>query len=266
MGNQRRINSGFTRRSEAAKHAKTRVIVALVVLAACCVSANAQSASDNPRWVIGAYLGGARTGSSTLEISQPSLSNNLRFDKVRFSGRSFEGPLYYGLRTGYFFKRWLGVEAEFTHLKVFSDSGQQVHVSGTRRGSPIDRTIALGEIVQLYSISHGVNLLLINLAARRGFSRDGSGRPRLFVAGRAGVGPTIPHTESTIDGNKQEQYELGSIAFQFGGGAELRLAGALFLTGDYKFTRTRQNGKIFSGEAESLLTSNHGAFGLSYHF
>lgn len=69
-------------------------------------------------WVVSAYLGGARTGASALRISQPALGNDLTFERVRFRSRSFDPPLYYGLRGGYFPPRvpFLGFEAEFIHL------------------------------------------------------------------------------------------------------------------------------------------------------
>ncbi|HEV2763724.1 MAG TPA: hypothetical protein VGV38_12155 [Pyrinomonadaceae bacterium] len=220
-------------------------------------------------WVVAAYVGGARTGSSPLRISQPSLGNELTFEDVRFESRSFDPPLYYGLRGGYFLPRlpFLGVEAEFIHLKVYSDPTQRVRVSGLRGGAPVNGELPLGAIVEQYSISHGVNLLLFNVAARRGFRHDAdSPRGRLLLTARAGAGPTIPHTESSVEGRRQEQYEVGRAAWQAAGGAELRLWRGLHALGEYKFTRTRQRGEIFSGRAESLLRTHQGVFGLSYHF
>ena len=220
-------------------------------------------------WVITAYVGGASTSDSDLRITQPALGSDLTFDGVRFRSRSFDPPLYYGFRGGYFLPRapFLGFEAEFIHLKVFSDPGQRVQVTGLRRGTPVDGESALGEIVQQYSISHGVNLLLFNVAARRGLGRDAdSPDGRLILAARAGLGPTIPHTESSVEGQRQEQYEVGRLAWQAAGGAEFRLWRGLYALGEYKFTRTKQRGEIFSGQAESLLRTHHGVFGLSYHF
>lgn len=53
---------------------------------------------------------------------------------------------------------------------------------------------------------------------------------------------------------------------QAAGRAEVRLVGGLYALGEYKFTRTRQRGRVAGGEAESLLRTHHGVFGLSYHF
>ena len=153
--------------------------------------------SDGAGWVVAAYLGGASTRPTTLTISQPALGTRLDFDGVRLAGRSFDPPLYYGLRGGYFFRRMpsLGVEAEFIHLKVFSDPAQRVEAAGQLRGQTVGGEIPLGSVVRQYSISHGANLLLFNAVGRRRLGR-GPDSPdgRLILAARAGLGPTIPHT------------------------------------------------------------------------
>lgn len=235
----------------------------LALLIASLASAVFAQSDREGGWVVAAYLGGASTASSDLTVSQPSFGNNLTFEDVRFRSRSFDPPLYYGFRGGYFLHRapFLGFEAEFIHLKVFTDPQQRVRVRGRRRSVPIDTELPLGEIVQQYSISHGANLLLFNVAARH---RVAGGR--LMLTARAGVGPTLPHTESRIEGQAQEQYELGRVGWQAAGAAELKLWRGLHLLGEYKFTRTRQRNEVSSGTAESLLRTHHAVFGLSYHF
>ena len=216
-----------------------------------------------------AFLGVSKTAPTDLTVSQPSLNTNLTFRDVKLASRSFQSPQYYGLRIGYFVPQLplLGVEAEFIHLKVYSNPEQRVRASGVRRGTAIDGEIRLGDIVRQYSISHGANFLLFNLAARRGFASDANtGKSRLILTGRAGIGPTIPHTESNIEGNQQEQYERGRIGWQLAGSGEFKLFGGLHALGEYKYTQTRQRGKIFAGTAESFLRTHHGVFGLSYHF
>lgn len=246
----------------------TRAVIFLL-----CASSITQPclAQDGNRgeWVVAGYLGGAHTASSSVRISQPTLGTNIEFKGVRYDGQSFDPPLYYGYRVGYFMPRvsWLGVEAEFIHLKVFSDPQQHVQATGTHRGVFINRELPLGQIVQEYSISHGVNLLLFNLVGRYRVHRGPAHpRGRFILAGRFGLGPTIPHTESRIDGQPQQQYEVGRLGWQGAGGAEIHVWRGLYVLGEYKFTRTRQHGKIFAGEARSLLRSHHSVLGLSYHF
>ena len=230
---------------------------------------NSGTPDDYGGWVVATYFGGARTAPSSLTVSQPALGNDLTFEDVRFRSRSFDPPLYYGFRGGYFIHRVpsLGVEAEFIHLKVFTNPQQRVRVSGLRRGAALQGELPLGEIVQQYSISHGVNLLLFNAAARHGMRRNAEAPGgRLIITGRFGAGPTLPHTESSVEGQRQEQYEVGRLGLQAAGGAEFNLWRGLYILGEYKFTRTRQRGKVSSGTAESLLRTHHGVFGLSYHF
>ena len=157
-----------------------------------------------------AYVGGAHTLASPVTISQPAVGSSLTFERVRFESRSFNPPLDYGVRGGYFMpsRPSLGIEAEFIHLKLFSNPLQQVHVTGVHNGTLIDSELPLGEIVQRYSISHGVNLLLFNVAVRHGVGRiKDAPSGRLVLTGRVGAWPTLPHTESTVDGRQQEQNE-----------------------------------------------------------
>ncbi|GBC82965.1 hypothetical protein HRbin10_02103 [bacterium HR10] len=222
---------------------------------------------ERSRWVIALYLGGAHTTPSRLRIRQPTLKTELTFDEVRFQGRSFDPPLYYGVRGGYFPLRFLGFEAEFVHMKVYADPQQRVRVAGLYRGARLERELTLAEIVQRYAISHGANLLLLNIVARAPLGqRADARRSPAVVTTRFGLGPTIPHTESTIEGHAQEQYEWGRLAWQWAVGGEVHLWRGLYVLGEYKFTRTRQRGAIFTGHAEALLRSHHGVFGLSYHF
>jgi len=223
---------------------------------------------DSSRWILAFYLGGTRTGSSTLTISQPEQGTLMSFDPVEFSGRSFDGPLYYGARVRYQLKAipWLGLETEFIHLKAYANTSQSVQVTGLREGQPIDRQMLLNEIVQQYSISHGVNLLLFNAVFRYPLQSRQTLLNRLSLTGRVGIGPTIPHTESNIDGHQQEQYEWGRAAWQGSGGIEIGLHRGLFALMEYKFTRTNQRGSVSLGVAQSLLRSHHGVFGLGYRF
>jgi opacity protein-like surface antigen len=217
--------------------------------------------------VVAAYLGAAKTAPTDLTVSQPALNTNITFENVSLASRSFESPQYYGLRASYFLPQlpYLGVEAEFIHLKVYSNPQQRVRAAGARRGTPVNGEIRLGDIVQQYSISHGANFLLFNVAARSGFF-PAANKKRLVLTARAGIGPTIPHTESNIEGNRQEQYERGRLGWQAAGGAEFNLFRGLYALGEYKYTQTRQRGMIFAGTANSFLRTQHGVFGLSYHF
>ena len=247
----------------------TKLIIFILGIAPCATGQDLNQPGEGGGWVISGFLGSANTTASDLTISQPAVGTNVTFERVRYRSRSFDPPLYYGFRGGYFLHRkpFLGFEAEFIHLKVFSDPQQQVRVTGRRRDGPVSGELRLGEIVQQYSISHGVNLLLFNVAGRHRMMRDADAPDgRFILSARAGLGPTLPHTESRIEGVGQEQYEIGRVSWQAAGGAEFKLWRDVYVFGEYKFTRSKQRGKVSAGTAESLLRTHHRVFGLGYHF
>jgi hypothetical protein len=216
---------------------------------------------------IAGFIGAAHTQNSYLSIVQPGLATNLRFSNIRYAGNSFQSPLYYGVRGGYFFRRHIGLEAEFIHLKVFAQVHQSSPVTGTLRGVELHASVPVDSIVQRFSISHGVNLLLGQVVLRQDLLRATSDKlGRLILNLRLGLGGSIPHPESTILGAADEHYQGGSIAGQVAGGAEFRLIKHLYWLGEYKYTRTRPEVRIVSGHAGTLLNSHHIVTGVAVHF
>src|SRR5262245_40972873 len=65
------------------------------------------------------YVGKSSTQPSDIRIRQSSLQSDFSFAGVSFEDRSFESPLYYGGRGGYFFEAapWFGLALEFFHFK-----------------------------------------------------------------------------------------------------------------------------------------------------
>ena len=59
------------------------------------------------------YVGKSFTQPGDLKIRQPSQQSDFTFSGVSFDDRSFENPLYYGGRGGYFFEAvpWFGLLA-----------------------------------------------------------------------------------------------------------------------------------------------------------
>ncbi|MGH9628790.1 MAG: hypothetical protein ACRD7E_10745 [Bryobacteraceae bacterium] len=217
-------------------------------------------------WSVGGYAGASETLDSYLRIVQPGSGNDLRLTPVRFLGRSFESPIYYGYRAGYFFTPVFGLEAEFIHFKIHSRVEDRVRAEGMLAGERIDREAAMNEIVERFDISHGVNLLLGNAVFRKGFWKAGGKRNRILLTARAGAGGSIPHPESNVLGRSRAEYQWGRPGVQAAGGAELRIWGGIYAIAEYKFTRTRQKVRIAGGTAETLLQSHHAVTGISYHF
>jgi hypothetical protein len=74
-------------------------------------------------------------------------------------------------------------------------------------GDPVHSVEPMDRLVQRFSISHGVNLILGNLVFRQPLVGSHPGRmPRLLLVLRLGAGTTRPHAESTIEGHAHEHY------------------------------------------------------------
>jgi len=227
----------------------------------------ATAAPARADWVLAAFLGGAATEAATLRVEQASDASDFEVHDVAFAGRSFESPVYYGYRIMWTRPRQarLGFEGELIHLKVYAETGALVRVRGTIRDAPVDRTMRLGEVVERFSISHGLNLLFGNLVLRQPL---GAAAPvqnrRAVLAVRVGAGPTIQHAESTIGGRTQEQYEWGRVAGQVAAGIEYRVAPRLAAIAEYKVTATSQRVAVPDGWASARFTTQHVVAGIAW--
>ena len=215
-------------------------------------------------WRIQAYLGGAKTQDSTLHLEQPAAGHDLELDSVAFGSKSFERPLYYGIRAGGFLPRlhWLGFEAEFTHLKVIADTHQGTRATGRVGGEAVDRDATLDEFLQEFEISHGMNFLFVNAVVR--WPEAASRCVHLLL--RAGCGPTLPHAESSAGGQRLEQYELSGPGVQVSAGVEVTVRGGLHGLIEYKLTRAHPTVTVIDGSAGAVFWTHHGVFGLGYTF
>ena len=155
--------------------------------------------------------------------------------------------------------RRFGVEFEFTHLKVIGQVSEAYATSGTSGLVPFAPGDQMGEIVERYAMTHGLNFLVANFVARRPI---GSGRTALIV--RAGAGGTIPHTETTVLGAAVDQYEYAGAGFHAAGGVDVRLNGRLSFVAEYKFTLARPEITLAGGSGRTAAATHHVAAGLAF--
>jgi opacity protein-like surface antigen len=238
----------------------TRTLSVTLMLLACA----AQPARAD--WTVGVFIGAARTEETSIRLTQDTLSTDVVLLPVRYRSDSLRMPVYYAYRAAFFPRsRWLGVEGEFIHLKVIAETARPVAVEGILLGVPISERRSLGSVVERFSISHGVNLVLLNVVARRGIQGTSELRPRWSFAARFGAGASVPHAESTIGGASLEQYEWGSMSVQAAAGAELRMTPRLSVSGEYKFTHTSQHVSVANGTAQTSLQTHHIVAGIVAH-
>ena len=220
-------------------------------------------------WMLSTYLGDVWTQPSTARLHQPARQTSLEFIDLHYRSESSRPRRYYGYRIGWIprSRRWMAIEAEHVHCKVFAETGDIRRVRGTLRGMPIDIAQEVSLIVEDLSMSHGLNFIFGNFVMRREFGAElGAGRRRATATVRVGAGPTIPHAESTIGGVHRGQYDYGGIGAEVGGGIEVAVWRGLHVVGEYKFTGTEARISVDSGEAVIPARSHHVVAGAALRF
>jgi lipid A oxidase len=236
------------------------------VMAGLCLGVPASAGAD---WVAAAFLGHAHTVPSTVVLTQPARQTRIEIVDVNYRGESFKSPQYYGIRMTWVpdGHRWMGIEGEFIHAKVFAETRRDVRVRGTLDGVPIDGSVFLYSHVQRLAMSHGLNFIFANFVVRHELGpTDSGGTPRLAIVGRAGAGPTRLHVESTIENATFERYENGGLGAQLGGGLEVSMWRGLGVVGEYKLTWAHPRVDVAGGRAEIPSRSHHGVVGLKLGF
>jgi hypothetical protein len=128
--------------------------------------------------------------------------------KLNDAQKAFTEP-YYSYRFIYFLKRnpHIGMGFEFIHSKVFLlDMNQRVRLSGIYNGEPMDRTVRVGDYLDLFNVSHGVNHVGLHLVYRWMWKKtpgivDGRWQPYVALS----FGPTVPHLELNTKENSVPQ-------------------------------------------------------------
>lgn len=212
------------------------------------------------QWVVSAYAGAAFTRPADLRIEQPERATSLQFDRVRFEGRSFESPIYYGYRFARVFPRAGGlvVSAELIHAKAYAD-GAGISGRGVHRGMPVE-AIPFPFIVRRLAVSHGLNFVFANVGVRRTLGE------RITATVMAGSGPVVPHAEVVVNGDVREDYQAAGLGLQGAAGAEWRLWRRISLLTEYKWTRAAVRLDLDTGTAKMNLSSHHLAAGFSAVF
>jgi lipid A oxidase len=218
-----------------------------------------------------AYVGKSFTQNNDIHIRQPRVGSDFTFENVTFDDDSFESPIYYGLRAGYFIERypWLGFGAEFFHFKIVADTSTVRPIRGTVAGSSAAGTVPVNSVVQQFEVSHGVNYLTLDALVRYPLLTD----PERFPVGRlqlyagVGLGPVIGHPETRIDNIRSRPgYELAGLGVQGFAGLRFLIFKYLGVFAEYKFTHSGLSVSVPSGTGTVTENTNHLVGGLTIHF
>ncbi len=217
------------------------------------------------QWYVGTFTGANRTLAATVTVDQPAIGRRLEFHDVTFEARPLESPQYYGLRIGRHLGARLGVEAEFLHIKVFSQTDRSVFTTGTDAGVAVSASRRMDQIVQRHNLTHGLNFWLANLVWRRPIGDAARARPVTLVL-RAGGGFVMPGVDSVVDHISVQEYQVAGAGGQLAAGLDVKAHRRLSLTVEYKLTRARPVIDIRNGTARMTALSHHVAAGFAIGF
>jgi lipid A oxidase len=164
-------------------------------------------------------------------------------DHVKWEGKSFEMPPYWGLRATWWRNERFGYGAEINHAKVYADDPESYGY-------------------ELLELTDGINLLTANVWRR--WPNDGRWTP---YAG-AGLGVAIPHVEVKPMGEARTfGYQLTGPAVQLVAGASWEIDPKWSVFGEYKLTWSSHEMDLDSGGTLSTdIITNALNIGLGFRF
>ncbi len=212
----------------------TRILAAALLAATGCAGPRGEIA-------LSAYGGKAWNSDADLRLKQPG-GTDLKLSGVELDDKSFELPIYYGLRGTYWFPpadaddetarlgTW-GLMLDFTHPKAIADEDQVVNQQGTRGGAPVSGSFPVSQSIESYELSHGHNLLTLN-ALHRWLPAGRRGWLQPYVG--VGAGLAYPHVEAVVNGVETNGYQLAGWTAQGLAGVSADLTGSLSAFLEYK--------------------------------
>ncbi len=218
---------------------------------------------------LGFRFGKSITSNSHLTILQKLNFTNIRFNNVKFEDESFKPPIYYAVNLGYYIPNTiLGFELEFIHSKVYAQTDKVVNTNGYWRNEYINGEVILGDYIQSFSISHGLNFLFLNILFQHNLLRrdnnNSQQKQKLRLINKLGLGFLIPHMESEKEISK---YETNGPSLHLSLCIKYNLYKIIFLNGEYKFTIARITGGSFvDGSVSTTFLSHHFVLGFDLEF
>ena len=172
------------------------------------------------------------------EKGQPSF--DFTIDKAKAQdkgGLSFSGDApQYAYNFGFYSprKKW-GLEFQFDHLKYIMHSNQTLHLKGNINGRQIDKdTLVSPDFIQ-FEHTDGNNYAMINFVKEKTLAASKNQKRFLDLIMKAGAGPVIPKTNSTIMGTKfDDEYAVSGFVIGFESGLRYNFFRYAFVTATIK--------------------------------
>ncbi len=189
------------------------------------------------------FYGGIQSApSSDISIRDPEIG--AADFSIDWEGRSFDAPVYYGIRATRWQSPTFGFGIDFAHNKVYP----------TTESLPGDYDVL--------EFTDGLNTLTVN-AYRRWNQVIGGLTP--YVGG--GIGVALPHVEVTNGASETFGYQLTGPAATWIAGATMPINDKWSVFGEYKGTFSSNTADLDSGgKLETDIVTNAVNVGVSFNF
>ncbi len=189
------------------------------------------------------FYGGIQSApSSDISIRDPEIG--AADFSIDWEGRSFDAPVYYGIRATRWQSPTFGFGIDFAHNKVYP----------TAESLPGDYDVL--------EFTDGLNTLTVN-AYRRWNQVIGGLTP--YVGG--GIGVALPHVEVTNGASETFGYQLTGPAATWIAGATMPINDKWSVFGEYKGTFSSNTADLDSGgKLETDIVTNAVNVGVSFNF
>ena len=188
------------------------------------------------------YYGGAQIASpSEVDVfGDTAIPDNT--NTVTWVGRSFDAPIYYGIRATVWTPNSFGYGLDFSHNKVYPE------------------TLPAG--YDRLEFTDGLNTLTLN-GYRRWENALGPMTPYIG----AGLGVAIPHVEVINGESETTGYQVTGPAAAWIAGASFPINDRWSMFGEYKGTYSQNSADLYSGGTlETDIVTNAVNVGISFQF
>lgn len=146
------------------------------------------------------------------------------------------GAPQYDYKMGYYFyKKNFGIEFNFDHVKYFVRHDQTARTTGTVNGEKIDADLPVTTYVQNFEHSDGANYALFNFVKWKTLGGGAHYKNNLNLELKAGAGPVIPKTNSTIMNKSwDDRYKVAGYVVAFETGLRYSFLKNIFVQPSFK--------------------------------
>ena len=192
---------------------------------------------------IGVY-GGIQSSPHSRITGKHSTSGAQYSELVGWEGKSFDAPIYYGIRTTFWRNDKLGYGAEFTHTKAYAPSN-------ALQNAGFDRL----------EFTDGHNIITFNMNRRWELGE-------FKTYSLVGLGIAIPHVDALPSGGLHTfEYQYTGPAVRAAVGLSRKLSENFSIFTEYQFTASDNKASLRNGGTlNTKLLTNAVNLGVSYNF